>query len=148
MLSRTKCWQQKSPLTEVGNSQYKSHFLPFFLSHMLLNHSKQTDLHLPDSWDLVKDEAVQKVSSSAAGTNYLRMLYYSYKLLTSPKNPWQVRGGKISALVKRELHCKWGKLCPLVAAERNSASARSVSSGMNEERPFCLLVSRTCEPCC
>lgn len=76
----------KAPLTEVGSSQNKSHFLPFFPSHVLLNHNKKTDLHLPDSQDLVKDESVKEVPYSAAGTNYLSILCYVCKLLTWLKN--------------------------------------------------------------
>lgn len=38
--SKDKMLAAKALLTEVGSSQYKSHFLPFFLSHVLLDHNK------------------------------------------------------------------------------------------------------------
>lgn len=83
---KDKMLAAKETLTEVGSSQYKSYFLPFFLSHALLDHNQKTDFHFPHSWDLVKDECVQKVLYRTASTNYLSVLCYICKLLTWPKN--------------------------------------------------------------
>lgn len=66
--------------TKVGSSQYKSHFLPFFPSCVLLGHNKKPDLCLPDSRDLVNGGSVKKVPYLAAGN----------KLLKYPSLPLQV----------------------------------------------------------
>lgn len=120
-----------APLTEVGSSQYKSHFLPFFLSRVLLDRDKNQTSTFPTlrTWSTV--DLLKKVPLLAAGTQYLSILRYICKLLTWPKNPWQMSSGKDLTLAKRKLHCKLGKLCPLVAAERSSASASSVFLGRN-----------------
>lgn len=46
-------------LTEVGSSQYKSHFLPFFPSHEPLDDKKDADVPLHNTHSLVKDEAIR-----------------------------------------------------------------------------------------
>lgn len=127
---KDKMLAAKAILTEVGSGQHKSYFLPFFLSHVLLDHNKKTHLHFPHSWDLLKDESVQKVPYWAASTYYLSILSYISKLLIWTKNPQQMSSGKDLAFTKRELYCKLGKLC-LLLAERDSTSARSVFLGRN-----------------
>lgn len=84
---KDKMLAAKETLTEVGSSQYKSYFLPFFLPHVLLDHNKKTDLHFAHSWDLSKMNLSKKVPYRAASTNYLSILCYICKLLTWPKNP-------------------------------------------------------------